>query len=120
MRDYFASKKSKLFLPITSVYRDKSNSSIAQKPTHDCSVDLSNSPQEGVVKHPQDSDTQLQSLTRRESDTTTEVPSKHKGHHDYETLPDFMYVVYIITHYFVINPICIIVYMCIMNHGSGS
>ena len=109
IRDYFSSKRSKVFLPIIYVIRDKDNSSPVDKEElpHNTSGAL---PQECDVKPPQPqsmgrrgSDSQLLSSTRRESDTTTAQPqslttisSKHKRHHDYETLQDLiMYVCFI-------------------------
>ena len=117
IRDYFSSKKSKVFLPITFVERDKDRSLLDDKeePAHDSSGALPNSPQESGTKAPQpqsiargESDTQLRSLTRGENDTTTaqprslanktEIPSKRKAQdqHDYELLQDLiMYVTYV-------------------------
>ena len=108
IRDYFSSKRSKVFLPIIYVKRDKDNSSPVNKeePAHDTS---GASPQESDVKPPQlqsrsrrESETQAQS---RESDTTTAQPqnltttsSKHVPHHDYETIQDWiMYVTIILS-----------------------
>lgn len=112
IRDYFSSKRSKVFLPIIYVKRDKNNSS-PEEPAHDTS---GASPQESDVKPPQpqsmsrrESDTQLQSLTNRESDTATAQPqsltSKRKHQHHYDTLQDLiMYVTHVM---FVLNQMCV-------------
>ena len=120
IRDYFSSKKSKVFLPITFVLRDTSNSNLADKqesihgnsdasPTSPHTDDIQAPQPLSMIKRENDIEAiQPQSLTQGDTDTKTpqpqsltnrnQPPTKRKVEHNYDTLQDLiMYVTDIYT-----------------------